>query len=87
MSLPRAPGVVVVVCCLAALVTAAGEDVSVSGCDPSPTGAMQPHRLQLGRVRTTARAAALEGLFEHRAEGDERVRASGAAAVALAARQ
>lgn len=73
--------------CLAALFTAAGEDVSVSRCNTSPTGAVQPHRLQLGRVRTAARAGALEGLFEHRAEGDERVRASGAAAVALTARQ
>lgn len=73
--------------CLAALFTAAGEDVSVGGCDTSPTGAVQPHRLQLGCVRTTARAGAPERLFEHRAEGDERVRASGAAAVALTARQ
>lgn len=73
--------------CLAALFTAAGEDVSVGRYDTSPTAAVQPHRLQLGRVWTAAGAGALEGLFEHRAEGDERVRASGAAAVALAARQ
>lgn len=73
--------------CSAALFTVAGEDVSVSGRDASPAGAAQPHRLQLGRVRAAAGAGALEGLFEHRAEGDERVGAGGAAAVALAARQ
>lgn len=73
--------------CLAALFTVAGEDVSVSRCDTSPTGAAQPHCFQFGRVRTAARARALEGLLEHRAEGDEWVRASGAVAVALTARQ
>lgn len=82
---PRAPDVAGP--CSAALFTVAGEDVSVGGRDTSPTGAAQPHRLQFGRVRAAAGAGALEGLLEHRAEGDEGVRASGAVAVALTARQ
>lgn len=73
--------------CSAALLTVASKDVSVSGCDASPTSTAQPHRLQLGGVRPAAGAGAFERLFEHRAEGDEGVRASGVAAVALAARQ
>lgn len=36
-------------------------------------------------MRTAAGAGAFEGLFEHRAEGDERVRARCVAAVTLAA--
>ena len=71
----------------AALLTVAGEDVSVSGRDASAASAAQPHRLQLGGVRPAAGAGALEGLFEHRAEGDEGVGAGRVAAVALAARQ
>lgn len=73
--------------CSAALLTLAGQDVSVSGCDASPASAVQPHSLQLGGVWPTAGAGALEGLFEHRAEGDEGVRAGGLAAVALTACQ
>lgn len=73
--------------CSAALLTVAGKDVSVSGCDASPAGAAQPHCLQLGGVRPAAGAGALEGLFEHRAEGDEGVRAGRVAAVSLAASQ
>lgn len=73
--------------CSAALLAVAGQDVSVSGRNASPAGAAQPHRLQLGGVRPAAGAGALEGLFEHRAEGDEGVGAGRVAAVALAARQ
>lgn len=73
--------------CSAALLTVASKDVSVRGCNASPTSAAQPHRLQLGGVRPAAGAGAFEWLFKHRAEGDEGVRASGVAAVALTARQ
>lgn len=71
----------------AALLTVAGQDVSVCGGYARPTGAAQPHGLQLGGVRPAAGAGALEGLLEHGAEGDEGVGAGRVAAVALAASQ
>ena len=59
--------------CSAALLTAAGQDVAVGGGDAHAAAAAQPHGLQLGGVRPAAEAGALEGLLQHRAEGDERV--------------
>lgn len=73
--------------CSAALLTVAGQDVSVRGGDARPAGAPQSHCLQLGGVWPAAGAGALEGLFEHRAEGDEGVGACGVAAVTLTASQ
>lgn len=71
----------------AALLAVAGQDVSVGGCDAAPTSAAQPHGFQLGGVRPAAGAGALKGLLEHRAEGDQGVRAGGVTTVALAACQ
>lgn len=73
--------------CSAALLAVAGQDVSVGGCDTAPAGAAQSHGFQLGGVRPATGAGALEGLLEHRAEGDQGVRAGGVTTVALAAGQ
>lgn len=67
----------------AALLTVAGEDVAVGCCDAGPSGAAEPHSLQLGGVGLAAETGTLEGLLQHRAEGDERVGAGRVAAVAL----
>lgn len=73
--------------CSAALLAVARQDVAICCRDASPSATTKSHGLQLGRVRTAAGAGAFEGLFKHRTEGDERVRAGRVAAVTLAASQ